>query len=108
MEKMQGVLHAAIIRIRGSWEMVASSASQPAVFSEAVRQSTTIQSESVSAIAANIKRLTVSIRHIAEITRDGASQTANSDLQASKGKAITDQLVNQIRRVAGEGNTVAT
>lgn len=108
MEKMQGALHAAIIRIRGSSEMVASSASQLAGSSEAVRQSTDIQSESASAIAANIEQLTVSINHIAEITREGASQAADSDLQASKGMAITDQLVDQIRRVAGVVNTAAT
>lgn len=108
MEKMQGALHAAIIRIRGSSEMVASSASQLASSSEAVRQSTDIQSESASAIAANIEQLTVSINHIAELTREGASQAADSDLQASKGMAITGQLVDQIRRVAGVVNTAAT
>jgi methyl-accepting chemotaxis protein len=108
MQKMQAALHAAIIRIRSSSEMVATSADQLARSSEAVRQSTDIQSESASAIAANIEQLTVSINHVAEITRDGATQAADSDLQASNGRVITDQLVDQITRIAEVVNKAAT
>jgi methyl-accepting chemotaxis protein len=107
MQNMQESLRAAISRIRSSAETVGTASHDLADSSSAMRQSTDIQSESASAIAANIEELTVSINHVADITREGSRLAADSDTRAKCGKDTTEQLVQQMRRVADVVNSAA-
>lgn len=65
-----------------------------------IEQSSDIQSSAVSAIAANVEELTVSINHISDNSNHAAMLARNSDEQAAKGDLAIGKLVVQIGQVA--------
>jgi methyl-accepting chemotaxis protein len=65
-----------------------------------IDQSSNIQSNAASAIAANVQELTVSINHISDSTKEAAGLARASDEQALHGDKAIASLVTQINQVA--------
>ncbi|HNC21391.1 MAG TPA: methyl-accepting chemotaxis protein [Accumulibacter sp.] len=100
MAEMQAALRTAMRETTDSARNILESSKQ---LNEAVSQmdtSASIQSSTASAIAANVKELTVSINIVADNTGEAARVAQDSDAQAREGHAAIEQLVQQIGEVA--------
>lgn len=107
MQSMRGALYTAITNLRYSAQTLADESGQLANASSSMKNSTDIQSDSATAIAANIEELTVSINHIADITKESATIATDSDTQANLGRDTVDHLKHQMGQIAGVIDTTS-
>ncbi len=107
MQRMRAALYSAITNLRQSAETLADESDHLALASGSMKSSTDIQSDSATAIAANIEELTVSINHIADITKESATIATDSDSQANLGRDTIDHLKHQMGQIAGVIDTTS-
>lgn len=105
MAQMQTALHETVSETRNHAEQLNGAARRLGDSVKQMEQSSSVQSNASTAIAANVEELTVSINHVSDTTGDASKLAQDSDAQAREGRATVDQLIEEINRVS---NVVAS
>jgi len=107
MGEMQAALREAMQESRNSAEVLLQSSQQLNRSVRSIEQSSSLQSEAASAIAANAEQLTVSISHVSDSTQQAAQLSADSEQQAQHGHQSLQMLVDQVNQVSAMVSTSA-
>ncbi|HZX32040.1 MAG TPA: methyl-accepting chemotaxis protein [Rhodocyclaceae bacterium] len=94
-------------RIQNGVQQLRTAAGDLATSSQQICTSAGTQSDSASAMAASVEEMTVGVDHISRNAQDAQASSQESDRVAAVGRRIVDDVVEEIRLIAGTVNQTA-